>query len=87
MECVYVVQHLHIINEDEEDIKMIGVYATEQLAQEAVERLRQQPGFCDAPEGFHISRYELNRDHWIEGYFTYYYSIDDDNEENSIDNQ
>ena len=72
MDAVYVVQHVHIINDDEEDVKMIGVYSTEQLAQKAVSRLLSQPGFCDVPEGFHVDRYELNKDHWTEGFITVY---------------
>jgi hypothetical protein len=78
MTNVYVVQHVHVLDEDEEDTKMIGVYETEQLAQAAVERLRLQPGFCDTPDGFHIGRYELNQDHWTEGYITVYPCDDDD---------
>jgi hypothetical protein len=72
MEVVYVVQHVHIINDDEEDVKMIGVYATKQLAQEAVERLCKQPGFCETTDGFHIDPYDINKDHWTEGFVTDY---------------
>lgn len=71
MEVVYVVHHVHLMD-DEEDVKLIGVYATEPLAEEAVERLRVQPGFCDTPEGFSIDRYTLNQDHWTAGYITVY---------------
>jgi len=56
---------------------MIGVYSTEQHARDAVERLRYQPGFCDAPEGFCIDRYEIDRDHWGEGYVTENFGADD----------
>lgn len=83
MDAVYVVQHVHIINDDEEDVKMIGVYSTEQLAWEAVVRLRLQPGFCDVPEGFYVSRYELNQDHWTEGFVTIYPSDFDTTNESS----
>ena len=55
----------HVRNEDE---KLIGVYATNADAVAAKERLRQQPGFVDTPEGFEIHEYELNQDHWTEGY-------------------
>lgn len=72
MDVVYVVQHVNLPNEDEEDVKMIGVYSTEQLGQEAVARLRLQPGFCNVSDGFDVSRYELNKDHWTEGFVTVY---------------
>ncbi|BAZ07972.1 hypothetical protein NIES3974_46400 [Calothrix sp. NIES-3974] len=39
MDAVCVVQHVRIINDEEEDVKMIGVYSTEELAQAAVLRL------------------------------------------------
>lgn len=45
MDAVYVVQHVHIINDDEEEVKMIGVYSTE-LAQAAVLRLRRNLAFA-----------------------------------------
>jgi hypothetical protein len=47
---------------------LIGVYETEQLAQAAIERLRGQPGFVRYPQGFQICSYELNKDHWTEGF-------------------
>ncbi|HEX9997704.1 MAG TPA: hypothetical protein VGB45_11215 [Abditibacterium sp.] len=70
MQIAYVVQHVHIIEEDDEDVKMIGVYSTEILAQEAIERLRLLPGFCDAPDGFTIDHYDLDADNWTSGFVT-----------------
>jgi hypothetical protein len=48
---------------------LIGVYRTEADA-EAINRLRSKAGFVAALEGFRINRYELNRDHWEDGYVT-----------------
>ena len=31
-------------------------------------RLGRQPGFADAPDGFHIDEYRLDQDQWAEGY-------------------
>ena len=70
-ERVYVVQHVHTAPNDEEDVKMIGVYASQQAAAEAVARLTIQPGFCDHPDGFDISPYEMNKDHWVEGFISW----------------
>jgi hypothetical protein len=51
--------------------KLIGVYATEDDANGAIERFKVQPGFCDYLEGFEIDHpYEIGKDHWEEGYFT-----------------
>jgi hypothetical protein len=47
---------------------LIGVYCTELDAEAAIDRLKSKAGFVDAPQGFRINRYELNRDHWEDGY-------------------
>jgi hypothetical protein len=67
---LFIVEHLHIQHDGEESVKSIGVYSSKEAAEKAVERLRVQPGFCDAPDGFTIDRYTLDKDHWSDGYFT-----------------
>jgi hypothetical protein len=67
---VYVVQHLHVQDDGEEDVKLIGVYSNREAAEQAVDRLRLQPGFCDTPDRFSIDPYTLDQDHWTEGYVT-----------------
>ena len=65
MENVFLLWH---INESDEGEKLIGVYRTESDARFAIERVRPKPGFSACPDGFQISSYELNRDHWTEGF-------------------
>jgi hypothetical protein len=77
MTHVYVLQHVHAALNGEEDLKLIGVYVTEVDAQAAVSRLSQQPGFREHREGFHISRYELNKDHWTEGFIGWDKALDE----------
>ena len=79
---VFVLRHVHILDEegDQESTKMIGVYSTQVLAEQAIVRLRIQPGFCDIPNGFYVSEYTLDKDHWIDGYVTVS-SDSDENEE------
>ncbi len=78
MSRVFLRQHLHIFNIDEEDVKTLGIYYTRNAALEAVERFRALPGFKDCPqfanssapgpaEGFSIDEYELDQDSWSEG--------------------
>lgn len=67
---VYIVQHVHEFEDSHEDYKFIGVYSTRQKAEEAVSRLRTKDGFRNIPEGFEIDEYELDEDHWTEGYVT-----------------
>jgi hypothetical protein len=81
MDKVFVVHHVHLLPEGTEDIKLIGVYRTRASAERAVERLAMQPGFSAHPgvvdaqrtddsQGFHISAYVLDKDHWVEGFVT-----------------
>ena len=66
---VYVLEHVREIDECD-DIKRIGVYASPAEAELARERSISLPGFRDDPDGFHISEYEVGRDHWTSGFVT-----------------
>ena len=53
----------------EEDIELlVGVYSSDVEAKAAIERVRNERGFADFPQGFEIHPYQLNRDHWTEGF-------------------
>jgi hypothetical protein len=67
---VYLLQHVHMLDGGDEDVKLIGVYSSRENADAAITRLSQVPGFCDATDGFHVDEYQLDRDQWIEGYST-----------------
>jgi homoserine kinase type II len=68
MESVFTVWHVTEVEGGNDTELLIGVYKTEQDAKAAVERLKGKQGFVDYPEGFQIHSYELNRDHWTEGF-------------------
>lgn len=53
-----------------DDIKLLGVYSSDQRAQERIERARQLPGFVDEPNCFLVTPYELDEDHWDDGFVT-----------------
>ncbi|HEY2379160.1 MAG TPA: hypothetical protein VGH98_24480 [Gemmatimonadaceae bacterium] len=65
---VYVLQHARPKEDDDEDVKLIGVYSSEAAAEAAIQRLREQPGFSEYPNDFHVDPYELDVDHWTEGF-------------------
>jgi hypothetical protein len=67
---VFILWHSHPTGAGEMNEKLIGVYATEEDANGAIERFQVQPGFCDYLEGFEIDPYEIGKDYWEEGYFT-----------------
>jgi hypothetical protein len=47
---------------------LIGVYSTEAEAKAAIERVKHGRGFAEFQQGFQISPYQLNRDHWDQGF-------------------
>jgi hypothetical protein len=69
MESIFLLWHVQTFpgsaNDDE---KLIGAYRTGEDAKAAIVRVKGKPGFVDAPEGFLVDEYELNKDHWTEGY-------------------
>jgi hypothetical protein len=72
MDEVFLLWHVHELNDGEDDEKLIGVYRTEHDARAAIERVGDQPGFVDHPDGFQICQYDLNSDNWTEGFVTVY---------------
>lgn len=68
-EIVHLLWFVKEMPEGEEDIELlIGVYSSEAEARAAIERVKDKRGFADFREGFQICPYELNRDHWTEGF-------------------
>ena len=70
MESVYILWFVHEWEDEEreDDELLIGVYSTEADAQAAIERLKDKRGFSLMPEGFQMVKYQLNKDHWTDGY-------------------
>lgn len=56
--------------EDGDDVKLLGVYSTEDRARERIERARKTTGFSDEPDCFMVSRYAVDEDTWAEGFLT-----------------
>jgi hypothetical protein len=55
--------------DDSEDCELlIGVYSSEPKAKEAIERVKEKRSFADFPEGFQIHAYQLDQDHWTDGF-------------------
>ena len=49
-------------------VKVVGIYSSRALAEEATERAKALPGFLEEPDGFTIERYEVDKDHWPRGF-------------------
>jgi hypothetical protein len=71
MSTVFVLQHVHEFDDGHEDVKLIGVFSSEVLARAAQQRVSDQPGFRDLPDGFDISEHHVDGViGWSEGYVT-----------------
>jgi coenzyme PQQ precursor peptide PqqA len=69
MEFVFLLWHVQRVPKSaDDDEKLIGAYRTEEDARAAILRLKDKPGFSESPTGFEITKYELNKDNWTEGY-------------------
>ena len=66
---VFVVQHEHELDGCDE-VKFIGVYSTKERARAAVDRAKPLSGFRDHPDGFSVDPYEVDMDHWTDGFVT-----------------
>ena len=66
-EIVYLLWHEHEV-EGCDHTKLLGVFSEERLAQDAMERMKDQPGFRDEPNGLTIAECIVNRDWWPEGF-------------------
>lgn len=82
MKLVYILYHTIIVNydEDQERVKLIGVYSSRSNAISAIDRISGMPGFKDYPKvldeypdedgvgGFFIDCTELDNTSWSEGF-------------------
>ena len=72
---VYMLEHLHELEDGHEDLKLIGHYSTREKAEAALALVRGKPGFRDHVEGFTIWEVEVDKEGppgWPEGYLTAY---------------
>ena len=81
---LYIVEHLHILYDDVEDIKFLGIFSTKEKAEKAIQMLSKEPGFKDFPkiiddndiendviEGFYIIKVVVDEiAEWKEGFTT-----------------
>jgi len=73
MNKVWLVWHVddNAPTDEEEYEKLIGVYSRKRLARDAVNRLRDKPGFRDFPERWKIEDWILDEDiGWLDGFVT-----------------
>lgn len=69
MKSVFLLQHSYE-QDGYDEIKFIGVYSTMVEAKNAIKRLSKENGFKYRINGFVIDEYEIDKDHWSEGFAT-----------------
>jgi hypothetical protein len=67
MDSDYLLWHVREVEGCEDEL-FIGVYSAEQQARDAIERLKDKPGFMDYPNGIQIHAHKLNLDGWPEDF-------------------
>lgn len=68
MKSVFLLGHVRQKDADNEDIKHIGIFATQTEAENARTQLAGKPGFKQYPEGFYIQECEIGKINWLEGF-------------------
>ena len=72
MATVFVLEHVHELEDGHEDVKRIGIYSSQTKAEAALLLVKEQPGFRDFPEGFSISEWRIDPEQvgWPQGFVT-----------------
>lgn len=67
---VYLLWHGDDVGVGAPEPKLLGVYSTEAGAEDRIDRTLREgaAGFVEFPGAFHIDRYEIDKDEWVEGY-------------------
>lgn len=65
---VYLLWHGDDLEEGTPEAKLLGVYSSEEKAQERITRSLGQPGFADHPDDFLIVPQTVDKDDWPDGY-------------------
>lgn len=64
---VYLLYHVRD-PQDEETIKLCGVFSSEATLEAAKMQLILKPGFSRFPEAFEVGRYEVDQVYWEDGF-------------------
>ena len=70
MEKVFLLHHVREVDDESDDMKLIGIYSSEEKARAALDLVKQQPGFRDHPDGFELSEALVDHTEWAEGFLT-----------------
>jgi hypothetical protein len=70
MKQVYILWHHYPDDSDDDNAKLLGVYSSKEVAEQRREaKYKLLPGFSQGEGEFTIDAYEIDRDHWDEGFY------------------
>ncbi len=64
---VFMLSHLRS-DEDDSDLKICGIFSSEEQAHIAINEYITKPGFKDYPNGFDVGPFIINKLYWDEGF-------------------
>lgn len=59
-----------LVDDDFDDVKLLGVYVSTDAVEAATARARNRPGFAEEPECFMTDVYTVDEDQWTDGFIT-----------------
>ncbi len=68
MRTVWILWHKFDLSEDESSEVLVGVYSSEEKADQARGRALLKPGFRDHADGFEVMEAPVDEDQWTEGF-------------------
>ncbi|MCB9742634.1 MAG: hypothetical protein H6740_08545 [Alphaproteobacteria bacterium] len=67
---VYVLVHERALPQGGEDTKIVGVFSSKELGEDAMTLAKAREGFRDHPDGFHLDLMVVDKTYWEEGFIT-----------------
>jgi hypothetical protein len=67
---VFLLGHARELGDGEPDEKLLGACSTEEMATRRIASAGKLPGFREAPGGFEVARYVVDRDERAGGFVT-----------------
>jgi homoserine kinase type II len=67
---VFLVEHVRSDDDEDVDVKTIGIFSSKYEAEQAISSLKSVVGFRSYPEGFTISGMVVDRIYWAEGFIS-----------------
>jgi hypothetical protein len=68
---VWMLYHIRRVDKFDDDEKLIGIYSTRLRGKDAINQVRDKPGFASHPRGFKIFKCHLDHTGWTEGFITW----------------